>query len=100
MGFLGLDAEAWAAIGSIGTALGTAFAAAGLFYGWRGIRQNTRAMELQVLESIFQDIRELDRECIAEFQGWTHEQRNAWSATFFNTVEYLCFMVNHRITQG
>jgi hypothetical protein len=68
-------------------------------YAWRGIKQNTRAMELQILESIFRDVRELDREYIAEFHGWTHEQRNAWSATFFNTVEYLCFMVNQRITR-
>jgi hypothetical protein len=99
MGFLGLNADAWTAIGSVATAGGTAVAAAGLFYAWRGIKQNTRAMELQILESIFRDVRELDREYIAEFHGWTHEQRNAWSATFFNTVEYLCFMVNQRITR-
>ena len=24
----------------------------------------------------------------------TPEEKTAWSATFFNTVEYLCFMVN------
>jgi hypothetical protein len=99
MGFLGVNTDAWTAIGSVATAGGTAVAAAGLIYEWRGIKQNTRAMELQILESIFRDVRELDREYIAEFHGWTHEQRNAWSATFFNTVEYLCFMVNQRITR-
>jgi hypothetical protein len=98
MSFLGLSADAWTAIGSLASAGGTFVAAAGLFLAWRGIKQNTRAMELQVLESIFRDIRELDREYIAEFEDWSHEQKNAWSASFFNTVEYLCFMVNHRIT--
>jgi hypothetical protein len=27
-------------------------------------------------------------------------QKNAWSATFFNTVEYLCFLVNRKITRN
>lgn len=57
-------------------------------------------MEIQVLESIFRDIRELDRDYIAQFNSWPPEQKNAWSASFFNTVEYLCFRVNHRITKN
>jgi hypothetical protein len=98
MCFLGLSTEARTAIGSLAAAVGTCVAAAGLWYAWRGIKQNTRAMELQVLESIFRDVRELDREYIAEFESWTHQQKNAWSAAFFNTVEYLCFVVNRQIT--
>lgn len=50
------------------------------------------------MESIFRDIRELDREYLANFENWNAAQKNAWSATFFNTVEYLCFIVNHNIT--
>ena len=46
---------------------------------------------------MFKDIRELDREYIAEFDGMTPSGKNAWSATFFNTVEYLRFAVNHRL---
>jgi len=91
--------ETWSIIGSIATAFGTILAGVGLIGTWLGIRQNTRGMELQVLESIFRDIRELDRQWIAEFNLWNPAQKTAWSATFFNTVEYLCFVVNHRITE-
>ncbi len=86
-------------IGSVATALGAIVAACGLIGAWLGIRQNTRAMELQVLESIFRDVRELDHQYLANFTKWNAAEKNAWSATFFNTVEYLCFVVNHRITK-
>ena len=71
----------------------------GLIGAGLAIRQNARAMELQVLDSIFRDVRELDRQYLANFANWDDAQKNAWSATFFNTVEYLCFVVNHQITR-
>lgn len=96
---MNLTPENWSVIASVATALGTILAAFGLIGAWLGIKQNTRAMELQVLESIFKDIRELDRQYIAEFAIWNPAQQNAWSATFFNSVEYLCFVVNRKITK-
>ena len=36
---------------------------------------------------------------IAEFGCWNHEQKNAWGASFFSPVEYLCFIVNHQIAK-
>jgi hypothetical protein len=102
--FLGLSLDAWTVISSAASAFGTCFAAAGLYYTSKGIRQNSRTMELQVqsmelqiLESVFRDVRELDREYLTEFDSWTNDQKNAWSASFFNTIEYLCFIVNSKI---
>jgi len=94
-----MTSETWSIVASLATAVGTTVAGLGLIGAWLGIGQNTRAMELQVLESIFRDIRQLDREYIAEFALWNLTQQNAWSATFFNTVEYLCFIVNRKITR-
>ena len=94
-----MSLETWSILASIATAVGTLLAGFGLVCTWVGIRQNTRALELQVLESIFRDIRELDREYLADFPHLGHDQQNAWSATFFNTVEYLCFIVNSKITR-
>ena len=94
-----MTSETWTIIASVATALGTIVAACGLIGAWLGIKQNTRAMEVQVLESIFRDVRELDRQYLARFATWNPAEQNAWSATFFNTVEYLCFVVNHRITK-
>lgn len=89
----GLTAEQWSAIGAIATALASLIAALALVAAWLGLRQNTRALQIQVLEGVFRDIRELDRQYIAEFEQMSSAQQTAWSATFFNTVEYLCFLV-------
>ncbi len=94
-----MGSEIWSVVGSVAALVSTLLAALGLVGVWLGMRQNTRAMELQVLESIFRDIRELDRQYLAKFATWNPAQQNAWSATFFNTVEYLCFVVNQRITR-
>lgn len=93
-----MSSEDWTVITSVASAIGTIVAACGLVAATRGIRQNARATELQILESIFKDIRELDRQYIASFAGWDAPEKNAWSATFFNTVEYLCFVINRRMT--
>jgi hypothetical protein len=71
----------------------------GVTVALRALRHNTRAMELQTLQSMFHDIRELDRQYLAEFHGWDAPRRNAWCATFFNTVEYICFVVNRKMTK-
>lgn len=95
--FIGLSAETWGEIGAAATAVGSIVAAGALVCGVIGLRQNTRALKWQILEAVFHDIRELDRQHIAEFEGMTGPQKTAWSHTFFNTVEYLCFTVNHRL---
>ena len=45
-------------------------------------------------------MRQLDNEYITSFVTMTPEQKTAWSASFFNTVEYLCFMINHRLIKS
>jgi hypothetical protein len=90
-------AEVWNAIGAAGTAGGSLIAALAFVGAVYGLWQNTRALKWQVLEGVFRDIRELDRQYIADFERMTPTQKNAWSATFFNTVEYLCFIVHHKL---
>jgi len=97
--FLGLTAESWGIIGALATALATVFAAAGLIMAGIGMRQNARATQLQVLEGIFRDIRELDQRYLANFEGMSDTEKTAWSSTFFNTVEYLCFVVNNEFAR-
>lgn len=97
--FLGLTAESWGIIGAFATALATVFAAAGLIMAGIGMRQNAFATQLQVLEGIFRDIRELDQRYLANFGDMSGIERTAWSSTFFNTVEYLCFVVNNKLAR-
>jgi hypothetical protein len=62
---------------------------------------NTRALQLQVFDSVFKDIRQLDHMWIEQGfdHGMTKEQRQAWCASFFNTLEYLCFLINHKMVR-
>ncbi len=88
---MGLDAATWSIIGSIATVVVTVLALIGAALA---LRRNAQAVELQVLEGIFRDLRGLDREYLATFHEMTKAEKNAWSTAFFNTVEYLCFVVN------
>jgi|GEM_PF-5006597 len=64
-----------------------------------GMRQNALATQLQVLEGIFRDIRELDQRYLSNFDSMSDAEKTAWSSTFFNTVEYLCFVVNNKLAR-
>ena len=96
---LGLTSESWGIVASLATALATVFAAGGLIMTGIGMRQNALATQLQVLEGIFRDIRELDNRYLSNFESMSDTEKNAWSFTFFNTVEYLCFVVNNRLAR-
>jgi len=95
--FLGLCHETWQTIANVATTVATLVAVGVLIAAWKTIRQNTLAREFQLFESVFRDVRKLDKEYIASFATMTPDEKTAWSATFFNTVEYLCFMVNRKL---
>lgn len=95
--FLGLCRETWQTIASVATAF---IALGGLVFAWVTVRHNRLARELQLFEAIFRDVRQLDNEYITSFAKMTPEQKTAWSASFFNTVEYLCFMVNRNLIRN
>ena len=97
--FLGLTAEVWGIIGSLATALATIFAGGALVMAGIGMRQNALATQLQFLKGIFRDIRELDRRYLSEFESMSNSEKTAWSSTFFNTVEYLFFVVNNELAR-
>jgi hypothetical protein len=92
--FLGLTAEAWTAFGVVATAVGTVLSGVGLILTRNALKATSRATEMQVLEGVLREIRELDRQFI---QGLEGVELSAWSATYFNTIEYLCFIVNRRL---
>ena len=95
--FLGLCHETWQTIANVATTIATLVAVGVLIAAGKTIRQNTLAREFQLFESIFRDVQQLDKEYIASFATMTPAEKTAWSATFFNTVEYLCFMVNRKL---
>jgi hypothetical protein len=72
-----------------------------LTHNTQALQLQTTALQLQVFDSVFKDIRQLDHSWIEQNfdHGMTKEQRQAWCASFFNTLEYLCFLMNHRMVR-
>jgi hypothetical protein len=93
--------DIWTILSSLGT-LGTAVAAiGGLGFVVYQLRQNSRSLQLQAFEGIFHDIRELDKIWIEKncMTDMPLAEKKAWCASFFNTIEYLCFLINHRMVR-
>lgn len=63
-------------------------AAASAFFAGVALRRNSKAVRLQVLESILRDIRDLDTDPPQQ------------PRKLFNTIEYLSFVVNRRLIPG
>jgi hypothetical protein len=94
--FLGLSTEVWTALGVVASAVGTVLSGVGLILTRNALKATSRATEMQVLEGVFREIRELDRQLIRGLAGL---ELSAWSATYFNTIEYLCFIVNRKLVR-
>lgn len=84
--------DTWGVISSLSAA-----AAAGVA-GW-GLIQNSRAIQLQVLENVFRDIRDLERIYYESYADKSDAEKQHWDALFFNTLEYLAFLINRRIVR-
>jgi hypothetical protein len=94
-------ADAWTIVSAVTSAIMAAVAVLALVLAIPQLRHNARTLQLQVFESIFRDIRQLEHMWIEQKfdAGMPKEQRQAWCASFFNTVEYLCFLMNHEIVR-
>jgi len=84
----------WTAVSTIAAIAAAAFAGISVLLARRALEANTNAVKLQAkaisvqtLESIFRDIRLLDR------------PDGKFKPAFFNTLEYLSFLINHRIVE-
>lgn len=93
--FCGLTSTAWTAIGSIAAAVAMAANGVAIFYAKKSIERNSIASELAILDSLFKEIRNLDQDFVSHFGNWDIGKKQSWCASFYNTVEYLCFLVNH-----
>ncbi len=93
--------DIWNVLSALGTVATAIAAIAGLIFVVYQLRQNSRSLQLQAFEGIFRDIRELDETWIEKkfVTDMTAEAKKAWCASFFNTVEYLCFLINHKMVR-
>jgi hypothetical protein len=82
-----------AAFAQIVSTLLTLFAV--LFALWT-IRHNKKTVQLQVLESVMHDIRDLAFKFDQEYKTKSEAEKKVWDSAFFNTVEYFSFLVNKK----
>ena len=78
-----------------GTSIAAAAAVIALFLNWHATRENRKTRELQILYTIFKDIRDLE-EKQGGYNG-TEERKQLWNSLFFNTLEYFSFLLNRKM---
>lgn len=90
---------AWTAIGAVGSAVAAIAALAAVSLAVPALKLNAKSIQINVLDSTFKDIRQLEHVWVENGlgDGFTEEQRQAWCASFFNTIEYMCFLTNHKL---
>ena len=71
--------------------------AVALVYAAKAVNASRRAIQLQIFDGIFKDIKRLDAEYIAEFKGKGTKPNARWCHDFFNTLEYMAFLLNHNM---
>jgi hypothetical protein len=75
---------------------GLAAAAGVWFAGWQ-LRESRKATQLQVFDATFKDVRALEHEYYTSVQGTGEAQEQQWCNRFFNTLEYLAFLINTKL---
>ena len=61
------------------------------------LRESKRAVQLQVFESTFKDLRSLEERYYRDVAGKGSEIEKQWCSAFFNTLEYLAFLFNAKL---
>jgi len=74
------------------------FAAVALVINFLAFRSDRKSDETKLAESVFKDVRELDKEHL-KLRRYQYEEHKDdyldWGSLFFNTLEWLSFLVNH-----
>ena len=80
-------------VSGFAAAFAAILAAVGLFFQAFSIRQSKRTMEAQLFESLFRDIRDLERE-LGVIPDEDEDERLKWRNRFLQTLEFFCFLVH------
>ena len=81
------------------SAISLVVSAAALVYTAKSVSATRRAAQLQLFHSIFQEIKKLDQDYIRLFRNTNTRPSKDWCFDFFNTLEYLAFLLNHGLIE-
>lgn len=68
-----------------------------LLYAAKSVNASRRATQLQIFDGIFKEIRKLDAEYATAFKSQGTKPTERWCHDFFNTVEYMAFLLNRKM---
>lgn len=83
------DAQFWMLLVATGSTIAASIA---LFLNWKAIRETRKTRELQIFNSIFQELIRLEQ----NQREYRPEEKKAWDSLFFNTLEYFSFLLNKK----
>lgn len=71
-------------------------ASIGLIISAITLRKNNETRELHITENIVSDLKNLEREFLEKYAHKDETERRKWDILFFNSIEWLCFLINER----
>jgi hypothetical protein len=92
--------DLWTILSTVGTLVAAVAAVVGLWFAVVTMRQSNRAVQLQVLEHLVSQIRDLEFRYNTEYKNKSEEDKRFWDCQFFNTIEFLAFVINRRLTRA
>ena len=76
--------------------LAVGLAAGGLYFSGYQLKMSNRTKQLEILESNFKDIRNLELLLYERYQDAGKEKLSQWNSLFFNQLEWIAFLINTR----
>ena len=81
---------------STATWIGTLAAAGGLIFTALQLRANNKTKQLEILETVYRDVRALEQRYYDEYQGKEGKDVKTWDYQFFNQLEWFSFLINEK----
>ena len=81
-------------IGALITALAALTA---LIFNYRALKEAIRSRNIATFQSLFFNLRDLEEKYYKEYRGKSNTETKQWLSLFFNTLEYLAFLVNNHL---
>ncbi len=74
----------------------TFIAAVVLIFTYRGIKEDIKTRQIQLLESGFKSINGAELLFYTKYKTANHNTRKEWDSIFFNSIEFYSFLINKK----
>lgn len=81
---------------AIATWIGPIAAAGGLIFTGLQLRVNNKTNQLEILETVYKDIKDLEQKYYDEYEDKSEKNVKSWDYQFFNQLEWFSFLINEK----